>query len=53
MLHDITFGVETTVEPFLEKLLQIIVDIITGQMVIDAKSLYNEVNLNTQQHSKF
>lgn len=49
MLHDVTFGAEiTVVEPFLEKLLQIIVDIIVGQnsmrIISDAKPQHNDVN---------
>lgn len=48
MLHDITFGVEiTVVEPFLEKLLRMVVDIIvdrtTVPMTFDGKPP-NEVN---------
>lgn len=48
MLQDITFGIRVTlVEPFLEKLLQTIVDIIIGentmQISVDAKPQYNEV----------
>lgn len=48
MLQDITFGIKiTVVEPFLEKLLQIIVDIIIGenamQISVDAKPQYNVV----------
>lgn len=48
MLHDVTFGAEiTVVEPFLEKLLQIIVDIIVAQnsmrITNDVKPHYNDV----------
>lgn len=48
MLHDVTFGAEiTVVEPFLEKLLQIIVDIIVAQnsmrITCDRNPQYNDV----------